>query len=307
MKGILLAGAHGTRLYPLTHNLSKQILPVYDKPMIYYPLSTLMLAGIRDIVIISTPRDIDMFFELLGDGQQWGINFSYLIQQNPEGIPQAFIIAKNFLGNDNCSLVLGDNIFYGRHISAQSREAAHKKHGATVFAYRVNDPQRYGVVEFDRGGKVVCIEEKPIAPKSNYVLTGLYFYDNQVIDIAKTLVPSARGELEITDINKVYLAQGSLEVALMDRGVTWLDTGTPESLLDAASFIQTMEKRQGLKISCPEEVAYRMGFINVNQLEKLANSVPDGAYRQYLLNILKFDKLYPEPLSKQEHSDLLFT
>jgi glucose-1-phosphate thymidylyltransferase len=286
-KGIILAGGSGTRLYPVTHAMGKSLLPVYNKPMVYYPLCTLMLAGIRDIFIISTPHDVPQFQALLGDGSQFGIRLQYCVQPKPEGIAQAFLLAEAFLGNSPCALVLGDNIFYGHDLAKDLREAAAKTQGARVFAYPVHDPERYGVVEFDADGRVLSIEEKPARPKSRYAVTGLYFYDNDVVNIAKTLKPSARGELEITDVNKAYLHCGQLKVVVMGRGMAWLDTGTHESLMEASLYIQAIEKRQGLMVACPEEIAFRSGYVTAEQVEQTAKSMKNNSYGAYLLQLLR--------------------
>jgi len=287
MKGIILAGGSGTRLHPVTQAISKQLLPVYDKPMIYYPLSALMLAGCRDILIISTPTDTPRFEQLLGDGHHWGLNLTYAVQPSPDGLAQAFLIGKEFLAGEGCCLVLGDNIFYGHDFARCLRDAAAQESGATVFAYAVNDPERYGVVEFDANRKAVSLEEKPLKPKSRYAVTGIYFYDNQVVSVAEQLKPSPRGELEITDVNRWYLERGELRTEVLGRGIAWLDTGTHDSLLDASNFIHTLEHRQGLKVSCPEEIAYRLGYIDEAQLRELAAGIGKSSYGRYLLKLLE--------------------
>ena len=296
-KGIILAGGSGTRLYPVTKAVSKQLMPVYDKPMVYYPLTTLMLAGIQDILLISTPHDVPRFTELLGDGAQWGLNIEYCVQPSPDGLAQAFTLGKNFINDHPSALVLGDNIYYGHELVANLKSADERANGATVFAYHVTDAERYGVVEFDKKHKAISIEEKPIQPKSNYAVTGLYFYDNQVCDVASSIKPSARGELEITDVNRIYLEKDQLSVEIMGRGFAWLDTGTHDSLLDAAGFIATLQKRQGLMVACPEEIAYRQGWIGAEAVQKVASQLSKNSYGQYLTKILNEMKYGTQPIS----------
>ncbi len=291
-KGIILAGGSGTRLHPITLGISKQLLPIYDKPMIYYPLSVLMLAGIREILVISTPEDLPNFRKLLGDGSQFGITLSYAEQPSPDGLAQAFIIGEDFIGNDNCCLILGDNIFYGQHFTEKLQAAAARSHGATIFGYHVSDPERFGVVEFDKEGRAISIEEKPLNPKSSYAVTGLYFYDNRVVDVARSIRPSQRGELEITDVNRFYLEDQSLKVEMLGRGFAWLDTGTHESLLDAGQFVHTIEKRQGFKVACLEEIAFHNGWISAGHLRQQGESLKKTGYGQYLLALLK-DESHP--------------
>jgi len=298
MKCIILAGGSGTRLYPVTNVVSKQLLPVYDKPMIYYPLTTLMLAGLRDILVISTPQDLPRFTDLLGDGSQWGINLSYELQPSPDGLAQAFLIGRDFIGRNPCALILGDNIFYGQSLSQQLQTATQRTQGATVFAYQVQDPERYGVVEFNEDGRAISLEEKPKSPRSHFAVTGLYFYDQNVVDYAASLKPSLRGELEITDLNRIYLETGNLSVKIMGRGMAWLDTGTHQSLFDAGQFIQTIQRRQGLIVACPEEIAYRLGYISSDELLKLAHPIRKSGYGEYLIAILNDSRFIAEATAK---------